>query len=120
MVTHANTVALPPKGRAPTVEGISLLKIVDVRIAGEGGVTVVGVPIGTDEYVLERALEVVRDGGADRLERCLVIMPDEQAMALIAIESLGERTSYLERVLDTGLFLEACRRVDNGAQREYE
>ena len=33
--------------------------------------TAVGVPIGTDEYVLERAIEVVRDGGADRLARCL-------------------------------------------------
>ena len=35
------------------------------------------VPIGTDEYVLERALEVVRDGGADRLARCLAIMLDK-------------------------------------------
>ena len=31
----------------------------------------VGVPIGTDKYVLDRAMEVVRDGGADRLARCL-------------------------------------------------
>ena len=29
--------------------------------------TVVGVPIGTDENVLERAVKVVKDGGADRL-----------------------------------------------------
>ena len=80
----------------------------------------VGVPIGTDEYVLDRAMEVVRDGGADRLARCLAHMPDKQAAALIAIESLGQRASYLERALDTRLSLEACRRADNGAQCAYE
>ena len=65
----------------------------------------VGVPIGTDEHVLKRASEVVRDGGADRLARCLANMPDKQAAPLIAIESLGQRTSYLERAPDTGLSL---------------
>ena len=80
----------------------------------------VGVPIRTDECVLDRAMEVVRDGGADRLARCLAHMPDKQAAALIAIESLGQRASYLERALDTRLSLEACRRADNGAQWAYE
>ena len=101
-------------------EEISLLESVDVRIAAEGGATVVGVPIGTDKYVLDRAIEAVRDGAADRLARCLASMPDKQAAALIAVESLGQRTSYLERALDTGLSLEACRREDNGAQWAYE
>ena len=53
----------------------------------------VGVPIGTDENVLERALGVGRDGGADRLAFCLANMPDKNAAALIAIEPLGQRTS---------------------------
>ena len=70
--------------------------------------------------MLDRATEVVRDGGADRLSRCLTSMPDKQAPALVAIESLGQRTSYLERALDTGLSLEACRRADNGSQWAYE
>ena len=78
----------------------------------------VGVPIGTDEDVLDRAMILV--GGADRLARCLANMPDKQAAALIAIESLGQRSSYLERALDTRLSLEACRRADNGAQWAYE
>ena len=47
-------------------------------------------------------------------------MPDKQAAALIVIESLGQRTGYLERVLDTELSLEECRRADNGAQWAYE
>ena len=47
---------------------------------------------------------------------CLVNMPDKYAAALIAIESLGKRTSYLKRHLDTEMSLEACRREDNGAQ----
>ena len=120
VVNAAKTVALPPKGHAPTAEEISLLESVDVSITGEGGATVVDVPIGTDKYVLDRAMEVVRDGGADRLARCLANMPDKQAAALIAIESLGQRTSYLERALDMRLSLEACRRADNGAQWAYE
>ena len=106
VVNTANTVALTPKGHAPTAE-ISLLASVDVRIVDEGGVTVVGVSIGTDKHVLERTFEVVRGGGADRLARCLANMPDKQAAAVIAIESLEQRTSYLERALDTGLSLEA-------------
>ena len=80
----------------------------------------VGVPIGTDEYVLDRAMEVVRDRRTDRLARCLANIPDKQVAALIAIESLGQRTSYLERALDTRLSLEACRRADNGPQWAYE
>ena len=92
-VNTAKTVALPPKGHGPTAKEISLLESVEVSIVGEGGVTVVGVPIGADEYVLERAMEIVRYGGADRLSCCLANMLDKQAAALIAIESLGQRTS---------------------------
>ena len=119
-VNPAKTIAQQPKGHAPTAEEISLLESVDVRIANEGGATVVGFPTGTDEYVLDRAMEVVRDRGADRLARCLANMPDKQAVALIAIESLGQRTSYLERAQDTGLSLEARRRAGNGAQWAYQ
>ena len=75
--------ALPPKGHAPTAEEISLLESVDVRIADEGEVTVVGVIIGPDEYVLERVMEVVKDKGVDCLAHCLANMPDKQAAAPI-------------------------------------
>lgn len=74
-----------------------------------------GVPIGTVEYVLERALEVLRDGSTDRFGRCLASMPDKQAAAII-IKFLGQRTSYIERTLDTGPYLKACRRADNMVQ----
>ena len=72
-----NTAKNVPKGRAPTAEESSLLESVGARIVGEGGMTVVGVPIGSDEEVLERAMEVVRDGGADHVARCLVNTPDK-------------------------------------------
>ena len=52
--------------------------------------------------------------------RCLANVPDTQAAALIAIDSLAQRTSYLEGALDMGLSLDACRRADSGAQRTYE
>ena len=98
VVNTAKTVVLTPEGHAPTAGEISLLESVDVRIVDEGGVKVVGAPIGTDEYALERAVEVVRDGGAGRLVHCFANMPEKQAAALIAIEYLEQRTSYLERV----------------------
>ena len=63
----------------------------------------VGVPIGNDEYVLERAREIGKEGGTDHLARCLANKPDKQAAALIVTESLGQRTCYLERALDTDL-----------------
>ena len=65
-------------------------------------------------------MDVVRDGGADRLGRCLANMPNTQTAARIAVESLGQRTSYLERALNPGLPLEACRTADNGAQWTYD
>ena len=116
VVNHAKTVALQPKEHAPTTEVMSLLERVDIIVADEAGVTrSVGVPIGTEECVLERTMDVMKDGGADHLARCLANMPDKQAAAFIDIEPLGQKTSYLERALDTGLSLEACRRGDNGA-----
>ena len=79
----------------------------------------VGVPIGNDEYVLERAGEIVKEGGTDHLARCLANMPDKQAAALIVTQSLGQRTGYREWALDTELSREACRRADNGRPVSY-
>ena len=58
VVNLAKTAALPPEGPSPTTEHISLLESVAVRIADEGGVTAVGVPIGTDEYMQQRAMDM--------------------------------------------------------------
>ena len=52
VINTTKTVALPPNKHTSTAE-ISLRENADVRIVGQGIVTVVGVPIGTDEYVLE-------------------------------------------------------------------
>ena len=52
-------------------------------------------------------MEIVKEGSTDHLARCLASMPDKQTAALIVIESLGQRTGYLERALDTELSLEA-------------
>ena len=80
----------------------------------------VGVPIVTYEYVVERAREIVKEGGTDHLARCLANMPHKQAAALIVIESLGQRTGYLEGALAMELSLETCRRADNGAHWAYD
>ena len=76
----------------------------------------VGVLIGTREYVRGRAMDVVREEGADRFARCLANMPEKQAATLIVVESLGQRMNYLEKALDPGLSLEASKRSDNGAR----
>lgn len=47
----AKTVVLPPKGHTPRRRRIYLLENVGVRVAEEGGVTVAGTPIGTEESV---------------------------------------------------------------------
>ena len=71
-------VVLPPKGHVPTLDEIALLKGIDVRIAERGGVKVVGVPIGTDAYAREIAMEIVEKGGAEQLARMLLRMPDKR------------------------------------------
>ena len=80
-----------------------LLEDVDVRIEDEGGVKVVGVPIGTEEYVRGRAMEAVGVGGADCLARCLVNMPDKQVLALIASNPWGRG-----RATSKGLWTWSC------------
>lgn len=79
------TVMLSQTGHTPLADEI---------VNEEGAVTVVAVPIGTEEHVVGRAVGVVRDGGADCLARCLVDMPDKQAAVLIAVEPLWQRTNY--------------------------
>ena len=75
----SKTMALPSKGHVPTLEEIALLKSVDVRIAERGGVKVVGVPIGTDAYVMGSMMEIVQNGGAERLAWMLPHMPNKQS-----------------------------------------
>ena len=69
---------MPPKGHVLTPEEISLLQGIDVRIAEQGGVKVVGVPIGTDVYAMDSVIEVVKNGGAEQLARMLPRMPNKQ------------------------------------------
>ena len=86
---------MPPKGHVPTSEEIVLLEGIDVRITERGGVTVVGVPIGTDEYVMDSAMEIVKNGGADQFARMLPRMPDKQSANLIATGSMVQQTAYV-------------------------
>ena len=114
------TDALAPKGHVPTPEEIWLLSGVGARIADEGGIKVVGVPVGSDEFAIESAIGIARDGGAEQLARMLPRMPDKQAANLIATGSMVQRTAYVERVMDSKLSLPTCRRADNGAMWTLE
>ncbi|CAN0235475.1 unnamed protein product, partial [Scytosiphon promiscuus] len=77
VVNRAKSSALPPPGHVITEEQRRLLEGVGLTVAGEG-ITVVGVPIGTDDYVKEFAMKVIAEGGADKLARILPRMSDRQ------------------------------------------
>ena len=94
-INPRKTVALPPKGHVPALEEISLLEGIDVHIAERGGAKMVGVPIGTDAYAMDSAMEIVKNGGAEQLTRTMPRMPDKQSANLIATGSMVQRTAYI-------------------------
>ena len=53
------TVVLAPKRHVPTPGYISLLAGVGVRIADEGAIKVVEVPVGNVEFAIESAVDIV-------------------------------------------------------------
>ena len=65
--THVDpdkTVSLTPKEHVLTPQYISLCVGRGVRIADEGRMQVVGVPVVNNEFAIESAIGIVRDGGA--------------------------------------------------------
>ena len=64
-IDPSKAVALPPKGQVSMPEKIALLEDIGVRIAERGGVQVVGVPVGTDEFTRESVTEIFQNGGAE-------------------------------------------------------
>ena len=92
-INPSQTVTLPPKGHEPTPELIALLEGIGVRISERGGVKVVEVPVGTDEYLRESTLEIVHNGGADKFARMLPRVPNKQSVNLIATGSMVQHTA---------------------------
>ncbi|CAB1116596.1 unnamed protein product [Ectocarpus sp. CCAP 1310/34] len=72
-----------------------------------------GVLIGTDAYVEDIAMKVITEGGADKLARMLVRMPDKQVAHLVTSQSLTQRSGYIERGINHKLVKGACKRLDN-------
>ena len=66
----------------------------------EEGITVVGIPIGTDAYVEKCAMKKITEGGADKLARMLARITDEQVAHLVTSQSLTQRSEYIERGVD--------------------
>ena len=50
----------------------------------------VGVPMGSDAFAVNSALEIVRHGGAEQLACILLRMPDKQSANLIATSAMVE------------------------------
>ena len=78
----------------------------------EEGITVVGIPIGTDAYVEECAMKKITEGGADKLARMLAHMRDKQVAHVVTSQSLTQRSGYIERGVDHKLAKKACERLD--------
>lgn len=100
---------MPSKRHLPTPGKIASLEGIGVRIAGRGRIKVVGVPVGTDEYVMESAMEILRStpGEWNNSLEMLSRMLDKQPANLIATGSILQRIAYIERVMDPDLFLPA-------------
>lgn len=112
IVNRGKSSALPPPGHAVTHEERRLLGEAGLPIAEEG-ITVVGVPIGTDDFIKGFAADVITKGGARKLARMLARMPDKQVAHLITSMSLVQRSAYIERGIDHTLVNGACERLDN-------
>lgn len=70
--------ALASKAHVHTPGDVTLVARVSVRIADEGRIKVVGVPVGTDEFAIDSTIGIVRDRGAEQLAPMLARMPDKQ------------------------------------------
>lgn len=70
---------LLPMEHSPTAHEITLLAGVGIGIADGGGGVVVGIPIGTDAFVQEHAIKMVKEKGAEGLGHLLARVPDKQA-----------------------------------------
>ena len=112
IVNKRKSSALPPPGHEVTPTERRLFHDVDLPIV-EDGITVVGVPIGTDAYVEESAMKKNIEGGADKLARMLARMPDEQVAHLVTAQSLTQRSGYIERGIDHKRARRACERLDS-------
>ena len=74
-ISRPKSIACPPQGHTPTDQERELLSGVGLSIADQG-IAVVGVPIGTDEYAKNYAIDVVKALGAEKLARKPARMPE--------------------------------------------
>ena len=68
--------------------------------------------IDVDVFAVNSAVEIGRDGGADKLAGILPRTPDKPSANLIATTSIVRRASCIKRVMAPKLSLPACRRAD--------
>lgn len=66
-------------------------------------------------FMISSDVEIVRDGGADKLACIFQSMPDKRSANLIATSSTIQWTSYTERVMNPKLSLPACQGEDTSA-----
>lgn len=102
------------------VEFVSPLACVDVRVTGEGEVTVAGWSLSAPENISKsEQCGAVTDGGADCLARCLAETPDKKAAALIVTEfyrAENQKQPQARHGHGVYAFLEARRRAEDGVQ----
>ena len=90
----AETVGLPPIGYEPTAGEIAMLQQVGVIVVSQGGMVVIGIPVGTDEFVEEHAMKMAKDDGVAGLARVLAHMLQKQEAMLVATKVLTAKTDF--------------------------
>lgn len=105
-VNPVKTMATQPKGHVPTAEEVSLFKSSDVGIV-EGEMTVVGIPIGTEDYVLERATGEGKGRGAE----CFALISRISKRRLSSSNPSGSG-----QVISKGLSTQSCPSKHAGGQ----
>lgn len=103
-------VTLPPSGYDPTADGSSMVVAVGVESSGEAGV-VVGISAGTNTFVDDHVVKVVKKRCMKALVRLLARMPFKQAVVPMATKA-PTSIPYIQRAVDVSLTSSAGRTAD--------
>lgn len=110
----AKSYALAPPGHEPTLAERVLLTTMGLTLAAEGGITSVGVPIGSDEFVRKFAQESIARLECVKLARHLAQMTEHtQSALLLTTQSLCRRLGYLTRTIEPRLLRHTAEAYDN-------
>jgi hypothetical protein len=104
---------LAPQGHTPTVEELARVRAAGLTPAAAEGITCVGVPVGSDDFVRQVTTESIQRLNCTKLARHLAAMKDHtQPAMLLSTQSLSRRMGFLGRNVDPLLAAPAFDQYD--------